>query len=55
MDPERIVVWGTSFSGGHVVEAAVADGRVAAAIAQTPAMDGLAALLNVARYAGSAR
>jgi fermentation-respiration switch protein FrsA (DUF1100 family) len=52
VDPERIVVWGTSFSGGHVVEAAVADGRVAAAIAQTPAMDGLAALLNVARYAG---
>ncbi len=52
VDPERIVVWGTSFSGGHVVEAAVADGRVAAAIAQTPAMDGLAALLNLARYAG---
>jgi fermentation-respiration switch protein FrsA (DUF1100 family) len=34
VDPERIVVWGTSFSGGHVVAAAVADGRVAAAIAQ---------------------
>jgi|SRR6185437_842547 len=52
VDPERIAVWGTSFSGGHVVEVAVADGRVAAAIAQTPAMDGRAALLNVARYAG---
>lgn len=52
VDPDRIAVWGTSFSGGHVVEVAVADGRVAAAIAQTPAMDGLAALLNVARYAG---
>jgi fermentation-respiration switch protein FrsA (DUF1100 family) len=52
VDPERIVVWGSSFSGGHVVEVAVADGRVAAAIAQTPAMDGRAALLNVARYAG---
>ncbi len=52
VDPDRIAVWGTSFSGGHVVEAAVADGRVAAAVAQTPAMDGLAALLNVARYAG---
>ena len=52
VDEERIAVWGTSFSGGHVVEAAVADGRVAAAIAQTPAMDGRAALFNVARYAG---
>ena len=52
VDPERIVVWGTSYSGGHVVEVAVADGRVAAAIAQTPAMDGRATLLNLARYAG---
>jgi uncharacterized protein len=52
VDPERIVVWGTSYSGGHVVEVAVADRRIAAAIAQTPAMDGRAALLNVARYAG---
>jgi uncharacterized protein len=52
VDPDRIAVWGTSFSGGHVVEVAVADGRVAAVIAQTPAMDGRAALFNVARYAG---
>ncbi len=52
VDPDRIVVWGSSFSGGHVVEVAVADGRVAAAIAQTPAMDGRATLLNLVRYAG---
>lgn len=52
VDPARIVVWGTSFSGGHVVEVAVADGRVAAAIAQTPAMDGRANLINLGRYAG---
>jgi fermentation-respiration switch protein FrsA (DUF1100 family) len=55
VDPERVVVWGTSFSGGHVVPVAVADGHVAAAIAQTPAMDGLAAVLNVARYGGPAQ
>jgi uncharacterized protein len=55
VDPARIVLWGTSFSGGHVVEAAVADGRVAAAIAQAPAMDGLATLINVYRYAGAAQ
>ena len=55
VDPERIVVWGSSYAGGHVVAVAVADGRVAAAIAQVPAMDGVAALLNVARYAGPAQ
>jgi len=54
VDPARITVWGSSYSGGHVVPVAVADGRVAAAIAQTPAMDGLAAVANVARYAGPA-
>jgi uncharacterized protein len=54
VDPDRIVVWGSSYAGGHVVPVAVADGRVAAAIAQVPAMDGLATLLNIARYAGPA-
>jgi pimeloyl-ACP methyl ester carboxylesterase len=52
VDPERIAVWGSSYSGGHVVAVAVADCRVAAAIAQTPAMDGATAVLNIARYAG---
>jgi uncharacterized protein len=52
VDPERIVAWGSSYSGGHVVPVAVADGRVAGVIAQVPNMDGLAAVLNVARYAG---
>jgi fermentation-respiration switch protein FrsA (DUF1100 family) len=55
VDPERIVLWGSSFSGGHVVPVAVADGRVAAVIAQSPLMDGVAALRNVARYAGPAQ
>jgi fermentation-respiration switch protein FrsA (DUF1100 family) len=52
VDPNRIVVWGSSYSGGHVVPVAVADGRVAAVIAQIPAMDGLASLVNIAHYAG---
>ena len=55
VDPDRIVVWGSSYSGGHVVAVAVADGRVAAVISQVPAMDGSAALLNLARYAGAGR
>ncbi|HEY4452031.1 MAG TPA: alpha/beta hydrolase [Solirubrobacteraceae bacterium] len=52
VDPDRIVLWGSSYSGGHVIAAAVADGRVAAVIAQTPAMDGMRTLAEVARYAG---
>lgn len=52
VDEERIVVWGSSYAGGHVVPVAVADGRAAAVIAQVPAMDGAVAVLNIARYAG---
>lgn len=52
VDPDRIVAWGSSYSGGHVVPVAVADGALAAAIAQVPAMDGVATLVNLLRYAG---
>ncbi|HEY4427927.1 MAG TPA: alpha/beta hydrolase [Solirubrobacteraceae bacterium] len=52
VDPDRIVVWGSSYAGGHAVQVAVADGRAAAVIAQIPAMDGLATLAAAARYAG---
>lgn len=36
IDPARIALWGTSFSGGHVVPVALADGRVAALVSQVP-------------------
>lgn len=52
IDPERIALWGSSFSGGHVIVAAARDGRVAAVSSQGPMMDGLAAVTNVLRYAG---
>jgi pimeloyl-ACP methyl ester carboxylesterase len=52
VDPDRIVLWGSSYSGGHVLPVAADDGRVAAVISQVPATDGLAALLEVGRYAG---
>ena len=42
VDPRRVVLWGTSFSGGHVLRAAVRDGRVAAVVSQCPFTDGLA-------------
>jgi fermentation-respiration switch protein FrsA (DUF1100 family) len=55
VDPDRIVLWGTSYSGGHVVPVAVSDGRIAAALSLTPAMDGLTALLAIARHGGPRR
>lgn len=39
VDPERIVLWGTSYSGGHVLDVAADDARIAAVIALTPAVD----------------
>jgi pimeloyl-ACP methyl ester carboxylesterase len=53
VDPARIVLFGTSFSGGHVVEVAARDGSVAAVISQCPMMDGLAAIKNLFSYAGT--
>ena len=54
VDAARIVVWGSSFSGGHVVPVAVADAKVAAAISQVPSMDGVATMLNALRRTGAA-
>ena len=44
VDREAIVLWGTSFGGGHVIEAASRDGDVAAIISQCPFTDGFASL-----------
>ena len=46
IDPERIGLWGTSTSGGHVVLLAAEDERIAAVVAQVPLVDGFAQLLN---------
>jgi pimeloyl-ACP methyl ester carboxylesterase len=51
VDPHRIVLWGTSYSGGHVVPVAVEDGRIAAVVSLTPAMDGLTVLTTLAGHA----
>ena len=50
---DRVALWGTSFSGGHVIAIAARDGRVAAVSAQCPVVDGLAASWNILRYAGA--
>jgi dienelactone hydrolase len=39
-DPNRIGLWGSSFSGGHVVYAAARDPRVKAFVSQVGSMDG---------------
>jgi uncharacterized protein len=41
VDRTRVALWGTSFSGGHVIETAARDPEIAAVIAQAPFADGL--------------
>ncbi|WKN48223.1 alpha/beta hydrolase [Nocardioides sp. Arc9.136] len=43
VDPERIVLWGVSLAGGHVLAAGAGRDDVAAVVALTPLVDGLAA------------
>ncbi|MCW2496239.1 alpha/beta fold hydrolase [Jatrophihabitans sp.] len=51
VDMTRIVLWGSSYSGGHVLAVAAQDAMVAAVISQGAAVDGLAALRSL--YAGA--
>lgn len=52
VDTSRIALWGTSFAGGLVISVAAQDGKVAATVSQCPLLDGRAAALEIARYAG---
>ncbi len=54
VDVDRLALWGSSFSGGHVMALAQKHGRISAIVAQAPFTDGLVALRaaspkNVAR------
>ena len=44
VDPERVAVFGSSFSGGHAIDLAARDQRIAAVVVQAPFADGLAQL-----------
>ena len=44
IDGGRIVLWGTSFGGGHVIVAAAREAGIAAVIAQCPFTDGIASV-----------
>jgi pimeloyl-ACP methyl ester carboxylesterase len=43
---DRIALWGTSFSGGHVLAVAAKTPGLAAVVAQVPFVDGLAVTMN---------
>lgn len=48
-DTTRIGLWGSSYSGGHVVHAAARDPRVKATVSQVPGMDSRFVLLGPGR------
>lgn len=48
-DTKRIGLWGTSYSGGHVVYVAARDPRVKATVSQVPGMDSRFVLLGAGR------
>jgi uncharacterized protein len=52
VDPDRMGIWGTSFSGGHALVLAATDVRLRAVVAQVPTIDGWASgLRRVAPHA----
>ena len=50
VDPRRLVAWGFSLSGGHVLRVAARHRELAAAIAQSPNADGRAATRRALRH-----
>ena len=47
VDPDRIVLWGTSFGGGHVVRTAAKHPELLGAVTQVPMLDGMATVKAV--------
>lgn len=53
VDGSKTILWGTSFSGGHVIAVGAEDGRVAAVVSQCPFTDGLASTLALGPVSGA--
>lgn len=49
VDPARIGLWGTSYSGGHVLEVAALDRRVRCVVSQVPTISGYRSALRRTR------
>ncbi|QQD24187.1 alpha/beta fold hydrolase [Venatoribacter cucullus] len=47
IDEDRIVIWGTSFGGGHAIDLAAEHPEVAGVVAHVPMLNGLAAVAAV--------
>jgi pimeloyl-ACP methyl ester carboxylesterase len=47
VDPDRVALFGSSFSGGHVIAVAARDPRIAALVSQCPFTDGVASLAKL--------
>jgi fermentation-respiration switch protein FrsA (DUF1100 family) len=45
VNPDEVILWGTSFSGGHVLWTGAEDSRIATVISQCPFTDGLSSSL----------
>jgi pimeloyl-ACP methyl ester carboxylesterase len=54
VDPDRVAVWGTSYSGGHVLAVAAQDPTIAAVVSQGAAVDGLLAITGRGKVADPA-
>jgi pimeloyl-ACP methyl ester carboxylesterase len=52
IDSEKISLWGTSLSGGHVIVTAARDNRIACVSAQVPLLDGDAGGMQVVKQIG---
>ena len=50
VDPHRVVLWGVSLGGGHVISAAAGREDVAAVVSVVPLVDGLAAARLAAKH-----
>jgi dienelactone hydrolase len=46
-DPDRVALFGSSFSGGHVIAVGAEDPRIAAIVSQCPFTDGIASLAKL--------
>ncbi len=53
VDGAQTILWGSSFSGGHVIAVGAADGKVSAVVSQCPFTDGLASTLALGPVSGA--
>ena len=52
VDPERIGLWGSSYSGGHVIYVAAHDPRVKVTVSQVGSMDSIGSVANTDFFPG---